>query len=86
MTASGEKILLNDRQNNAALRTFRARTASPQPRPTVSIAAQGGNVTVTFTGTLQTAPSVNGPWTDSSATSPLTEPAGGGAKYYRAKR
>lgn len=86
VTSAGEKILLNDRENNAALRTFRARTASPQPKPTVSIAAQGGNVTVTFTGTLQTAPSVNGPWTDSSATSPLTEPAAGGAKYYRAKR
>jgi hypothetical protein len=86
VTSTGAKILLNDRGNAAALKSFRARTATPQPKPTLSIAAQGGNVVVTFTGILQTAPSVEGPWSDSSAASPLTEPASSGTKFYRAKR
>jgi hypothetical protein len=86
VTSTGEKILINDRANAAALRSFRARTVSPQPKPTIRIAREGANVVVTFTGTLQSAPTVQGPWTDSSATSPLSEPASEGARYYRAKR
>lgn len=86
VTASGEKILINDRENANGLRSFRARTAQPQPRPTVTVARDGGNVVVTFTGTLETATAVNGPWSASAATSPLTEAAAGEAKFYRAKR
>ncbi|HOW66153.1 MAG TPA: hypothetical protein P5186_23820 [Candidatus Paceibacterota bacterium] len=54
--------------------------------PVVSITAQGGNVIVTFTGVLQVAPAVDGPWADTLAASPLTEPASGGAKFYRSKK
>jgi hypothetical protein len=43
-------------------------------------------VVVTFTGTLQVASSVTGPWDETLATSPLTEPASAGAKYHRAKK
>ena len=52
--------------------------------PTVSIAREGTDVTVTWDrGVLQTAPAATGPWTDSAATSPLSEPATDAAKFYR---
>ena len=41
--------------------------------PALSVARNAdGSITVTFEGTLQTAPTVNGPWTDVDAPSPLT--------------
>jgi hypothetical protein len=50
----------------------------------LAVSFSGGNVTVTWQGgTLQTATDVVGPWTDSTATSPLTEAATGAAKFYR---
>ena len=45
-----------------------------------------GTVTVTFDGTLQTAPTVNGPWTDVDAASPLTIPSSDAAAFGRAKK
>jgi hypothetical protein len=55
--------------------------------PELSYSFAGGNITVAWTGgTLQTATVVTGPWTDSAATTPLTEPATGAAKFYRAVR
>ncbi len=51
----------------------------------LTVSAAGGNITVTWAqGTLQTAPSVNGPWTDSTAKSPLVEGMTDQAKFYRA--
>ncbi len=48
------------------------------------ISAAGGNITVTWQGgTLQTATTITGPWTDSAATSPMSEAATGEAKFYR---
>ena len=44
-----------------------------------------GTVTVTFEGTLQTAPTVNGPWTDVDATSPLTFQSSDAAAFGHAK-
>jgi hypothetical protein len=54
--------------------------------PVIQIAAQGENVVITFTGGLQVAPSVTGPWTDTLVASPLTEPASGAARFYRSKK
>jgi hypothetical protein len=52
---------------------------------TLGVSAANGNVTITWdNGTLQTAPAVSGPWTDSVEKSPLTEQASGAAKFYRA--
>ena len=45
-----------------------------------------GTVTVTFEGTLQAAASVNGPWADVDAPSPLTTPANEAMQYARAVR
>jgi len=41
-------------------------------------------VTVTFEGTLQSAPTVNGPWSDVGGASPLTIPASEAQLYGRA--
>jgi hypothetical protein len=55
--------------------------------PTIAVARSGANVVLTWTGTLQSADRVEGPYTDvSGASSPLTVPATGAAKFYRARR
>ena len=45
-----------------------------------------GTATVTFEGTLQQAASVNGPWVDVDAASPLTIPLDQDAAFVRAKK
>ena len=55
--------------------------------PALSIVNNGdGTVTVTFEGRLEAAASVNGPWQDTGATSPLTTPADAAMQYARAVR
>lgn len=68
VTPTGTKILLNDTANPSALKAYRARTGSTPP--TVAIAGSG---IVTFTGTLQASPTLNGTYTNvTGATSPYT--------------
>jgi hypothetical protein len=58
----------------------------PPPKPTLSIARSGADVMVTYTGTLQGAVVVTGPFTDvAGATSPYKVPLTGAAKLYRSK-
>jgi hypothetical protein len=80
----GEKILLNDTANAKALKAYRARKAVTQP--TISISLSGANVVITFTGVLQEADEVNGPYKDvAGATSPKTiTVTAPGKKFYRA--
>ena len=53
--------------------------------PALSIVNNGdGTVTVTFEGTLQAAPTVNGPWQDVDGESPLTIPSSEAQQYGRA--
>ncbi len=53
---------------------------------TLTVTRVQGGVSVTWDhGTLQTAPAITGPWTDSTATSPLTENANDAVKFYRTK-
>jgi hypothetical protein len=84
--SAGNKALLNDRTVASAIKTYRARTYVP-PQPTISISQSGANVVLTFTGTLQSADKVTGPWSDvAGATSPKTVPVSQAAmKFYRAK-
>jgi hypothetical protein len=42
-------------------------------------------LTLTFTGTLQSADKVNGTWSDVPGSSPQTVPMTAAAKFYRAK-
>jgi uncharacterized surface protein with fasciclin (FAS1) repeats len=58
----------------------------PVGAPTISVVNNGdGTVTVTFEGTLQSAPTVNGPWSDLGGASPLTIPADQAAQFGRAR-
>jgi hypothetical protein len=59
--------------------------AEAAPTPTISVVNNGdGTVTVTFEGTLQAAATVNGPWADVDAASPLTLQADQAAQFGRA--
>ena len=61
--------------------------AAPTLPPTVSVARNAdGTVTVTFEGTLQSAPTVNGPWTDLAGESPLNLTPDQAAQFGRAVR
>lgn len=71
---------------NAILDGFTLEVLELAAPATIGIARQGASVVVTFTGTLETAPSANGPWQSTVAASPLTEPASDAARYYRARR
>lgn len=87
ITASGEKILLNDRANPNALKTYRARTVEPTPTPTISVTKNAEGLPVlTFTGVLRAATTVNGTYEIvPGATSPFTvTPGTDPAKFYRA--
>jgi hypothetical protein len=55
------------------------------PAPALSVVNNGdGTVTVTFEGTLQAAPTVNGPWENVDEPSPLTIPSDQAMQYGRA--
>ncbi len=60
-----------------------AKAAAP---PTLSYARTATGLTLTFTGTLESATAITGPWASESATSPATIPATGPQKFYRAKQ
>ncbi len=84
VTPSGTKILLNDTAAGA-LKTWQKATIAT--RPTLAIATAGADVKVTYTGTLQSADSVNGPYTDVAGASggSYTTAASGAGKFYRAR-
>jgi hypothetical protein len=68
---------------------FEGETVEPEPEaPSISLVRNAdGTLTVTYTGKLQTAPTVNGPWADAEgATSPLTIPSDQAAQFGRAVR
>lgn len=54
--------------------------------PEISAARQASGLTINFTGTLQSADTAAGPWTDMAAISPVTIPFSGAGKLYRAKQ
>jgi hypothetical protein len=67
--------------DNAVIHNYPALPAELGP---LTVSQSGGKITVTWaSGTLQTAPSVTGPWSDKSTASPLTETMPDTAKFYR---
>jgi hypothetical protein len=55
--------------------------------PVLSAARSAGALSITFTGTLQSAPAVTGPWTDvAGAASPYSATSTSGQVFYRAKK
>jgi formylglycine-generating enzyme required for sulfatase activity len=62
------------------------RVASVVPAPAICIVRDGANVILTWSGTLQSADSVTGAWSDVvGATSPASLPTWGAAHFYRAR-
>jgi hypothetical protein len=62
-------------------------TQPPAGAPKVSVARTTAGISITFTGTLQAADSIAGPWTDvANSASPLAVTPAGGQKFYRAKQ
>jgi hypothetical protein len=60
--------------------------AAPAVTPTISIARANGVITLTWTGTLQSASALNGQWSDVTAlTSPATITASESSRFYRAR-
>jgi hypothetical protein len=56
----------------------------PPPTGTISVARTATGISLTFTGRLQSADAITGPWTDvANATSPAEVPIAGSAKFYR---
>lgn len=79
---NGKKHLLNDPTDPSGLKAFAARSTA-LPQPTLSFTRQKTAVVLTFTGRLQTADVVKGPYTDvPNATSPMTNTMTGN-KFFR---
>lgn len=78
-------ILVNDTNVVGSLIAYREVTVTP--RPTLSLSKQAGAWIITYTGTLQSSPTLKGTYTDvSGAVSPYTMPIGPGAmQFYRAR-
>ncbi|MBX3745946.1 MAG: hypothetical protein KF833_11625 [Verrucomicrobiae bacterium] len=59
----------------------------PSPAPTLSVSREGAGIRVTFTGTLEAADNVTGPWSAvAGAVSPATIPAADARRFYRARQ
>ncbi|MGE3311092.1 MAG: LamG domain-containing protein [Limisphaerales bacterium] len=78
----GTRSLIND---TGGLPAYYAWTPAPDA-PTLSVARAANGLTITFTGGLEGANSVSGPWSAVAGTSPLTVPATDAMKFYRAVR
>jgi len=79
------RALLNDLTNPSALKTWYG--VNYVPPPTVTVGKVGANIVITYTGTLQSAATVNGTYADvAGATSPYSTPATGGPMFFRARQ
>jgi len=85
LNPDGTRTLINDAVKADAIPAYYQWTAPPLA-PTLSVARSAGALTITFTGTLQSADSVTGQWTDLPDASPISVQPGGPMKFYRAKR
>lgn len=88
--SDGKKVLINDSATAGALKAYQFQVLPVKPsaaKPTVTVARDAAQLKITFTGTLQSADSVTGPWADvAKATSPLSVSPTGGQKFYRTKQ
>lgn len=78
LSADGAKLFLN-------AVNYMAGTVPGAAVPQLSVARTGTGLSITFTGALQSADSVTGPWVEvPGATSPLAVTPSGAQKFYRA--
>jgi hypothetical protein len=81
LNADGTRTLINDALKADSIPAYYQWTAAP----TLSVGRSSGAITLTFTGTLQSADSVAGQWIDLPDASPKTVQTTGPMKFYRAK-
>jgi hypothetical protein len=81
--------LVNDAADPVSLKAYRAGelTNPGVTTPTLSVQRQGGNLVVSWTGILQVADQVTGPWQDyaDQSQSPMTVPMVGAGRFARAR-
>lgn len=86
----GTKILVNDTGTTGAIAAYQFQVLEVKPSltPTIILGRwSGGQLTITFEGTLQTADSISGPWTDvAGAASPYSQSTASGLKFYRTRQ
>ncbi|MBL9127493.1 MAG: LamG domain-containing protein [Verrucomicrobiales bacterium] len=80
VNADNTRALVND---TAGIPAYFAWT-TPPAAPTLGIARSAAGVTLTFTGKLQSATSVSGPWTEVTTTSPHTASPSEARRFFRA--
>jgi hypothetical protein len=81
--SDGTRSLVNDKTNSVP--AYYQWTAAAVP-PTLSVARTATGLTLTFTGTIQAADAVIGPWADVTGSSPMNVSTTGTRKFYRAKQ
>ena len=86
LNAAGQSFLVNDPSSPQALKAYRERT-TPPPAPTLGLARTATSLSITFTGVLQSADKVDGPYNDMpGAASPLSVDPTLKAQFYRARK
>ena len=81
LSADGAKMFLNAVNYMAGVQPGQG------PAPAISITRSGANLSIAFTGTLQSSSSVTGGWADEvGASSPFTVTPTQPMKFYRAKK
>lgn len=85
LPADGIRSLINDGTDSGSLMVYLPTAAKITAKPTVSVSMQNGKPTITYTGTLQSSPTVNGTYQNvSGASSPYPIPTGAApAQFYR---
>lgn len=89
--SDGRKVLVNDPAISSAIKAYQfqllpLKPAITKPSIGITITREAGEVKITFTGSLQTAKTITGPWTDVSlASSPFSFPPFGAQRFYRSK-
>jgi len=79
LEADGAKLFLN------AVNYMTSLPDAPAGGAAIAIANDGGNIAITYEGTLQSADSVTGPYSDvAGASSPFSVTADAPQKFYRA--
>ncbi len=86
---AGVRHLINDPNDDAAFNAYVTASPinmidTPVDAAISSVSLSGGNISIEYTGTLQSAPSVNGPWTNVTGSSPYSEAVEDGSKFFRA--
>jgi hypothetical protein len=81
----GTRTLINDPDKSDAVPAYYKWTTPPQG-PTLSISRSASGITITFEGTLQSATTINGNWTDVPGNSPMPVSATEPHVFYRSKR